>query len=207
MRLSFSTLLKSGAAALAMTVGLTVAPQKAEAQTEPFLGQIMFFGGNFCPRGWSATNGQLLAISQYSALFSILGTMYGGDGRTTFGLPETRGRAMVGVGTGPGLSPVGYGQRYGAEDAQITNPQSIPSHSHALRAVGREGTKPGPGSDYLAESSDPDIVKIYHDGPPNRTMDPGSIEPFGSSVPFPVMTPRIGIQTCIALQGVYPSRN
>lgn len=87
----------------------------AHASPEPFIGQLMTVGYNFCPRGWAKADGQLLPISQYSALFSLLGTMYGGDGRTTFGLPDLRGRSIIGAGQGPGLSNVRIGEKGGSE--------------------------------------------------------------------------------------------
>jgi len=101
---------------------------EAEA-SEPFIGQVTHFAGNFAPRGWGFCGGQLLAISQNSALFSILGTTYGGDGRTTFGLPDARGRDMVHPGTGPGLSNIRLGERGGSETTTLTV-NNLPSHSH-----------------------------------------------------------------------------
>ena len=104
---------------------------------EPFIGQIVQFGGNFAPRGWALCDGQLLAISQNAALFSILGTTYGGDGRTTFGLPELRGRLALHPGNGPGLSNYQLGQRSGQEDVSL-NVNQIPAHSHQK---GQKGSK------------------------------------------------------------------
>ena len=96
---------------------------------EPFIGEISMFGGNFAPRGWALCDGQLLPVSQYSALFSLLGTTYGGDGRTTFALPDLRGRTPKGVGNGPGLQSVIWGERGGKEQTLITA-ANMPSHSH-----------------------------------------------------------------------------
>ncbi|MDF1702801.1 MAG: tail fiber protein, partial [Planctomycetota bacterium] len=98
--------------------------------SDPFLGQIVMFGGNFAPRGWALCDGQLLAISQYQALFSILGTTYGGDGRTTFGLPRMRGRSPVHAGTGAGLSPISLGELGGATSVTLSTAQ-LPAHTHA----------------------------------------------------------------------------
>ncbi|KRS10186.1 hypothetical protein XM53_22310, partial [Roseovarius atlanticus] len=97
---------------------------------DPFIGQIVLFGGNFAPRNWAFCDGQLVAISQNSALFSILGTTYGGDGRTTFGLPDLRGRVPIGPRQGPGLTFYREGQKGGAEDVTLTQAE-MPSHSHA----------------------------------------------------------------------------
>ena len=95
---------------------------------DPFIGLIVMFGGNFAPRGWALCDGQLLSISSNSALFSILGTTYGGDGRTTFGLPDLRGRVPMHPGTGPGLSPRTLGQKSGTETVQLTTAQ-LPPHT------------------------------------------------------------------------------
>ena len=114
---------------------------------DPFIGQIQAFGFNFAPAGWAHCNGQLLAISQNTALFSLLGTTYGGDGRTTFGLPEMRGRSIRHVGTGPGLSAVSWGQRGGATTATLIA-ANLPSHNHGVQvgvstAAGEEATPAG----------------------------------------------------------------
>jgi len=99
---------------------------------EQFLGQIQAFGFNFAPRGWAKCEGQLLPISSNDALFSLLGTTYGGDGRTTFGLPDLRSRSIVGVGQGPGLSSIRQGQMRGTEHVTLTG-SNLPSHSHELQ--------------------------------------------------------------------------
>ena len=121
------------AAALTVATTLSFAPQSGRAQ-EAFIGEIRFFGGTFAPRGWALCNGQLLAISSNQALFSLLGTTYGGDGRTTFALPDARGRAMIHAGQGPGLSSRPLGQTGGNETNTLTAAQ-MPAHSHALNAA------------------------------------------------------------------------
>ncbi|MEX1309383.1 MAG: tail fiber protein, partial [Candidatus Sulfomarinibacteraceae bacterium] len=108
----------------------------------PFIGQIQLFGFNFPPRGWAFCEGQLLAISSNTALFSLLGTTFGGDGRTTFGLPDLRGRSAVGVGNGPGLSSVSWGQRSGAENVTL-NVNTLPSHTHSAAVTGLTTTVSG----------------------------------------------------------------
>ena len=110
-------------------------PAASDAVIEPFIGQIMMFGGNFAPRGWALCDGQLLPINNNSALFSILGTTYGGDGRTSFGLPDLRGRYAMHPGTGPGLSPRRLGEKGGAENVNILS-QKVPNHSHTSGAGG-----------------------------------------------------------------------
>ena len=103
----------------------------SRSSLEPFIAEIMIFGGNFAPRGWATCDGQLLPISQYTALFSLVGTMYGGDGRTTFGLPDLRGRVPIHRGTGPGLSTRNQGQSGGSE-TNLLNVDQLPAHSHAI---------------------------------------------------------------------------
>ncbi|MCB0630228.1 MAG: phage tail protein, partial [Lewinella sp.] len=112
---------------------------------EPFLGQIQPFGFNFPPRGWAFCDGQLLAISSNTALFSLLGTMYGGDGRTTFALPDLRGRSIVHIGTGPGLSHITQGEKGGRENVTLTT-ANMPSHNHAVRATTDDGTLDEPAN-------------------------------------------------------------
>lgn len=117
---------------------------------EPFIGQIIMFGGNFAPRGWALCDGQLLPISQYSALFSILGTFYGGDGRTTFGLPDLRGRVPMHPGNGAGLTQRQLGQKLGAENNVLTTP-NLPSHNHGVvLAAKEEANTDNPTGNYIA---------------------------------------------------------
>ncbi len=112
--------------------------------SEPYIGEIKMFAGNFAPRGWALCDGQLLPIAQNEALFSILGTTYGGDGRTTFGLPDLRGRAPVHAGSGPGLTPRNLGQKFGAEQTTLTVPQLPPPRARTLgQAPGRESGRTG----------------------------------------------------------------
>lgn len=183
---------------------LTFTPKTASAQAEPYLGQISAFGFNFCPRGWADTHGQLLAISSNSALFSLLGTMYGGDGRTTFGLPDLRGRIMMDEGAGPGLSTVSMGQKGGSETSALTV-ANMPSHNHLVNVTNLPANKGGPGNDYLASGGGEHFQ--YHDGPANRTMEHDVISDTGSGTPFAVRNPFLGVRMCIAVTGVYPSRS
>ena len=105
---------------------------------EPFLGQIQAFGFNFAPRGWSKCEGQLLPISQWTALFSLLGTTFGGDGRTTFGLPDLLSRSIVGMGQGPGMDNITWGERGGNYTYTLTT-QQMPSHAHSVQVAGNSG--------------------------------------------------------------------
>ncbi|MEM9736034.1 MAG: tail fiber protein, partial [Pseudomonadota bacterium] len=175
-------------AAVAATGALTSNAPKAEAQ-ELFIGEIRFFSGNFAPRNWALCNGQLLSISQWSALFSIVGTTYGGDGRRTFALPDMRGRVPIHPGTGPGLSPVALGEKGGQETVTLSVAQ-IPAHTHSaalasnalnldvtLQASDQPGTVASPTGGTLADDG---TDRIYNDLAPNVAMNPGHITASGS---------------------------
>lgn len=170
--------------------------------TDPFIGEIIQFGGNFAPRGWALCDGQLLSISQNQALFSILGTTFGGDGRTTFGLPDIRGRSMVHPGTGPGLPNVRLGEKGGS----VTIPASaMPSHSHPVRANSGAGTVSTPTSNFLATAEDQNRngINIYAT---TANVDMGNTgNNSGGGGEF--RNPYIGINHIIALIGTFPSRN
>lgn len=182
----------------------------AAAQIDPFIGQIMTFGGNFCPRGWSSTDGQLLAISQNTALFSILGTTYGGDGRTTFALPDLRGRVKIGPGQGPGLSFHPLGSRSGTETTTITL-VNMPAHNHTaiLHAESAPGTTGNPTGNLLGvNTADADPYAL-----PNpaaevpMSSDSIRVGNTGGGQPINNMQPYLAVTTCIALVGIFPSRN
>lgn len=202
-------LMKSAAAAALMLVPAAVAPTPANAGSEPYVGEIMYFGGNFCPRNWLAANGQLLPVNGNDALFSLLGTIYGGDGRTTFGLPDLRGRAPVHQGTGPGLSTKRLGQKGGAETIGLTVSNLAP-HNHLVNATNAQGDKLGPGTDYLADpnTNDPNTeLQIYSDAPANRQMSSKMIANAGQNQSVDIESPYLGLQACIALFGIYPPRS
>ncbi len=175
--------------------------------SEPFVGQIYLVGYNFAQRGFAFCDGQLLPISQNTALFSLLGTMYGGDGRSTFGLPDLRGRCAVGMGNGPGLSSYRIGQKGGEETTTLTV-NEMPSHNHNMQGTNQIGNLTGPGSDLLAKTEglagDP---RLYHDGPPNVTMDPLAITNTGGGQAHNTMQPYLVLNYEIALTGVFPSRS
>jgi microcystin-dependent protein len=174
---------------------------------EGYLGEIRGFAGNFAPRAWALCQGQLLSISQNQALFSILGTTYGGDGRTTFALPDLRGRAPLQQGIGPGLSTVNLGQRGGGEYTQLTS-QQLPSHSHtaAMHVVKEQGNKPSPQGKVLAADSSGN--SIYSTSTPDDTLSSSAITVgnTGSGVPVQIRNPYLGINMIICMQGLYPSR-
>jgi microcystin-dependent protein len=180
---------------------------------EVFIGTIQAFGFNFAPNGWQMCNGQLLPISQYSALFSLLGTNYGGNGTTNFALPNLQGRMMVHQGTGPGLPPVVIGEA-GGSPQQTLLLNNMPAHNHVLNASTTAASSAAPANGVmLANANGADnqgntvTVQIYGPSGSNTTLDPGSIGMTGNSVPFSIMPPFLGVNLCIALVGIFPSRN
>jgi len=172
--------------------------------SEPFIGQIMTVGFNFAPRGWALCNGQLLSISQNTALFSLLGTTYGGNGQTTFALPDLRGRMPVHQGQGPGLSNRVMGEASGQETVTLLTAQ-MPQHTHMVNAQSSPGNSTNPTNNYPATSSARD--NIYSNAMPNATMNPGEIGVAGGSQPHDNMPPYLVINFIIALEGIYPSRS
>ncbi|WP_418602405.1 phage tail protein [Hwangdonia sp.] len=174
------------------------------AQSDPFIGQISMFAGNFAPRGWALCDGQLLPISQYSALFSILGTTYGGDGETTFALPDLRGRVPMHEGSGPGLTNRPLGQKFGSETNTLAVNQ-MPSHSHTVNAVTDDGNQSVPTGNLPAGTKVLD--KEYSNAASNTTMNANMINANGDNQPVNNIQPVLVINYIIALEGVYPSRN
>lgn len=171
---------------------------------EPFLGMISLFGFNFAPRGWAKCEGQLLPISQNTALFSLLGTTYGGDGVTSFGLPDLRGRAPIGDGHGPGLSPHSSGEQSGSETNTLTQ-QQLPSHTHALRASAAAGNSNVPTGRILADPGRG--VNEFTNAAADTDMKSDAIGTTGGGQPVSNMPPYLAMNYCIALQGIFPSRN
>ncbi len=180
----------------------------SHATLEPFIGQVILFGGNFCPRGWVKAEGQILPISQYTALFSLLGTFYGGDGYTDFALPDLRGRAPVSQGTGPGLNQIRQGSTVGSETQQILV-QNMPEHNHRINATNTQANKGGPGDKYFAASSTQKNTPpfFYSTEAPNRQMAMDTVSNVGGSQPMNIQAPRLAMQYCIAFTGIYPSPN
>ena len=175
--------------------------------SEPFIGQIMMFGGNFAPRGWAFCSGQLLSISQNTALFSLLGTTYGGNGQTTFALPDLRSRVPVHAGQGPGLSSYSLGQQGGTETVTLLQ-ANLPPHTHPVNAA---GTAPAPAAaapanNFLAPAAR-GAPPIFSTGPGNTAMNAGMIGNTGSGTPVPNLQPFTVVHFIIALEGIYPSRN
>lgn len=171
---------------------------------EPIIGQIMLFAGNFAPRQWAFCDGQLMPIAENSALYSILGTTYGGDGRTTFALPDLRGRVPMHPGQGPGLSNRALGQRLGEESVPLTAAQ-MPSHSHELVASNSPSNSDRPGDAMLGRASV--YVSAPPPGDPTAALADASVAAAGGSQAHDNMQPSLGVNYIIALQGIYPSRS
>ena len=171
---------------------------------EPFIGEIRMVGFNYAPVGWALANGALLPISEYSALYALYGTTYGGDGRQTFALPDLRGRAPINFGTGPGLPTYAIGQAGGAPAVTLHESQ-MPAHKHAVNAVGGRGS---------ANSADPighlwaqaSSGQIYSDAASTGEMNGNATSNTGGSQPHENMPPYLAINFCVALVGVWPSR-
>lgn len=173
----------------------------------PMIGGMCVFAGNFAPRGWALANGQILPISENTALFSILGTTYGGDGRSTFALPDTRGRSVIGAGHGPGLSNYPIGQKGGVETVTLT-PAELPviTPTATIHAQSGAGNSTDPGNNTWAVLS---RQNIYSSAAPDVDMNPASVtvSSFGGGQSHENRSPFIAMNWIIALQGIYPSRN
>lgn len=219
------------AALVSGVLALSLLPtQPAEAGAEPFLGEIMWGGWNFCPRGFAEANGQVLSISQNTALFALLGTTYGGNGQTTFALPDLRGRAMVHAGAGAGLSAISLGQQGGTESQSLTFAQ-MPAHSHTatttvtdlqvtstLRGSSATATTSAPAGAALAVTKK--SSHVYAAASPDQAMASGSVQSTvtggtatttidatnSGSSPVPVRDPYTALLACIAVEGIFPSR-
>lgn len=198
--------------------------------SEPFLGEIIMFAGNFAPRGWALCNGQLLSVSQNSALFAILGTTYGGNGQTTFALPNLQGRAPVHAGQSPGTSRYTLGEVGGTENVTLTI-NELPAHNHtvalsgtgnvsvALGASSANGNAPAPGPTTVPAkiTSGLNTLNPYSTTAPDTTLLPvnttttvnvsGNTGVVGNNLPVPIVQPYVVVNFIIATEGVFPSRN
>ncbi len=185
--------------------GLSVTTNTANAQgADPFLGQIAFVPYNFAPRGWAECNGQLLSIAQNTALFSLLGTTYGGNGQTTFALPDMRGRSLVDDGQGPSLQNYTIGEMAGQETVTLTTIE-MPAHNHILNAVTADGNEASPTGNVPANTKTLD--KEYSSATPNTTMKNTMVANAGGNQPHENRSPYLVMKCIIALQGIYPPRD
>lgn len=191
---------------LAAVLGVAIMSSKVYATTDsssPLLGEIKWVAFNFAPRGWASCDGQILPINSNQALFSLLGTTYGGDGRTSFALPDLRGRAMVHEGQGPGLSYRLLGSEGGTERHTLTAAE-LPVHSHSASAASGDATSVLPIGRASADTRRGDI---YAAGPADTDLNAAAIAASGGSLAHENMMPRNTLHCIIALQGQFPSRN
>lgn len=211
--------------AAAIVAAMAVLWSPTASAQECFIGEVRMFAGNFAPRGWALAQGQLLPVAQNTALFSILGTTYGGDGRTTFALPDLRGRVAIGAGRGPGLTDRRIGQTGGAESTTLTAAQ-MPSHNHAAQTTSQTTTTLS-ASAAAANNTAPNghvlgatrrNAEIYaSDSAPGAAMAAGAAQSTTSSTtqigntgggqPFDALQPYAVLNHIICLQGTYPSRS
>lgn len=172
--------------------------------SQAFIGQIQPFGFNFAPRNWAFCNGQIMSIAQNTALFSLLGTTYGGNGQTTFALPNLQSRFPLHFGQGPGLSSYALGQEAGTE-SETLNVTQLPAHVHPIQVNASAGTKLNttPASNNLGGA------QIYTNAALDSVLDPGTATAglAGGNQPFPTLPPYLAINWCICLFGIFPSRN
>jgi|SRR5579884_34954 len=171
--------------------------------SSPFLAEIRIFPFNFAPRGWALCDGQLLPISQNTALFSLMGTTYGGDGRSNFALPNLQGSVPLGTGQGPGLSLYELGESGGSDVITLLQSE-IPLHDHAVEAYSHGGTSASPGGNALAGSG----LSLYQtSASPLVSMAPTAVAPAGGDQPHNNLMPYLVLNFCIALQGIFPPRS
>ncbi len=213
---------------LFLVLSLSLISNHTLTAQEPILGEVRIFAGNFAPRGWAFCEGQLLSISQNSALFSLIGCTYGGDCRSTFALPDLRGRSAMGIGNGPGLEPIAYGQKGGIDFKTLSQSQ-LPIHNHLA-------TSSTTGSGSIVHSTDNAVnevpetgdvpavanfpgnlgaqrVKAYGpatnlvNGQPINTSSTITVQQAGASQSFDNRHPYLGVRYIIALVGIFPSRS
>jgi microcystin-dependent protein len=189
------------AMALAVVLGGALSGAAVAGGLEPYVGEIMWVPYNFAPRGWATCDGQLIAISQNTALFSLLGTTFGGDGRSTFALPNMQGRLLVQAGQGPGLSPYGMGQMDGEENHTLLVSE-MPAHSHVLYASDQTATQASPNGGALAKPASGNLYGTNAD----TTLAPAALATQGGNQPHNNMMPYMALTCIIALQGVFPPR-
>ncbi|MEO0387942.1 MAG: tail fiber protein [Pseudomonadota bacterium] len=196
----------------AAALATALAPLPARAQQSPMMGQVILFAGNFCPRNYMPAQGQILPIAQWDALFSILGTVYGGDGRTTFGLPDLRGRLAKGVGQGPGLSAATLGEKRGQESVTLTE-STLPSHTHAAKTTVIAGSVPTSAVSPSGALLGVNVANSAYVTTPASTVEMAAdmadttVAATGGSTSIATTDPSLVMTYCIAVTGLYPTRN
>jgi microcystin-dependent protein len=192
-------------AGIAAALLLFAPPRPAGANADPFIGEVSCGGYNFCPKGWMECNGQLLPIAQNTALFSLLGTMYGGDGKSNFALPNLQGRTLLHQGSGPGLTPRSVAETGGEASHALTTAE-IPVHSHQVLAFPGAGNSQSPANAVWAVSST-GIPAYAADLTPRTGMAADALASAGSGTPINLLKPYQTLKCCIAVQGIFPPRN
>jgi len=172
---------------------------------DPFVAEIRIFPFNFAPKGWAWCDGQLLPLSQNTALFSLLGTTYGGDGKSNFALPDLQGRAPMHPGQGPGLSLHDLGETGGSETVSLLQSE-MPIHTHSLMGVNVAGNRSNPVGNSIARGSAGTVYVAGSPAPPLVNMSDQTVTPAGGDQPHNNLQPYLTFYFCIALQGVYPPR-
>lgn len=193
--------MRRAAMAVAVVIGSALSGTAVAGGVEPYVGEIMWVPYNFAPRGWATCDGQLLAISQNTALFSLLGTQFGGDGRSTFALPNMQGNLLVQAGQGPGLSSYFIGQT-GGEESHTLLINEMPAHSHLLAASDQTATQAHPSGGALAKPASGNLYGTTAD----TTLAPTALALQGGGQPHNNMMPYTALTCIIALQGVFPPR-
>lgn len=175
---------------------------------DAYTGEIRMFGGTFVPRGWIACEGQILNVSEYTDLFALIGSIYGGDGRATFGVPDLRGRLPMHWGNGPGLTPRALGQRFGTMFERLST-NEVPSHSHTVFASNNMGLSSGPGQ--LLGNTSADVGEIgFVYAPPGQSLTPmneNAIAPAGGTQAHLNVMSGLGIRFIMCARGLFPPRN
>lgn len=171
---------------------------------EPFVGEIRMFGGNFAPAGWAFCQGQLMAIAENDTLFTLIGTTYGGDGQSTFGIPDLQGRAPMHAGQGPGISQTyQLGEKAGVETVTLTTNQ-LPIHNHSFLASISAPSSTDPTNQVIAQSSQ---IHMFTEDVTNKQMNPNALTQVGGSQPHENIQPYLCISFIISLFGVFPTQN
>lgn len=181
-----------------------ISSRAMRSSDSPFVGEIALYPYNFAPYGWLECNGQLLPISEYETLFVLIGTTYGGDGQSTFALPDLQGRVVVHQGTGSGLSSKSLGETGGSEEVTLSSTQ-IPSHSHSVSVYSGAGNSDSPNNTVIA--SDRDGTKHFSSAVPDVSEKTSSIVNTGGSQPHNNMAPYLGLRYCISVFGIFPSQS
>jgi microcystin-dependent protein len=174
--------------------------------SDPYLGEIRLFAGNFAPVGWNLCDGTVLAISTNDALFNLIGTTYGGDGVSTFALPDLRSRVPVGQGNGPGLSPRTIGQSYGTESVTLTT-QQIPGHSHMFMTTSGAASVPNPQNALFANTGGDNLYLPAPNNPEPKALAPQAVANVGGSQPHDNIMRSVGMNYIICLEGIYPPQS